>query len=68
MLRIETMHCILVAYDGWSVQEANALLSADPLEKMMRSNPWTSERLNDLGTPWQRFTRLVEFHGWIPKY
>ena len=68
MLRIETMHSILVAYDGWSVQEANALLSADPFEKMMRSNPWTSGRLNDLGTPWQRFTRLVEFHGWIPKY
>ena len=61
------MHTILVAYDGWTVEEANALLSADPLEIMMRSNPWTSERLKALGTPWERFARLVEFHGWIPK-
>tara|TARA_B100001250_G_scaffold168772_2_gene145390 strand:- start:1620 stop:1808 length:189 start_codon:yes stop_codon:yes gene_type:complete len=61
------MHAILVAYDGWSVEEANELLSADPLEIMMRSNAWTCARLGALGTPWQRFTKLVEFHGWVPK-
>ena len=60
------MHEILVAYDGWSAEEANALLSADPLEIMMRSNPWTSKRLAALGTPWERFSKLAKFHGWIP--
>ena len=60
------MHSILIAYDGWTVEEANARLSADPLEEMMRSNPWTSERLQALGTPWERFARLAEFYGWVP--
>ena len=66
MRDVQIMHTIRVAYDGWSVEEANERLSSDPLEKLMRSNPWTSERLKVLGTPWERFARLVEFYGWVP--
>lgn len=60
------MHTIVAARDGWSVEEANRLLASDPFEAAMRGNPWTSQRLASLGTPWERFARLVEFYGWVP--
>ena len=60
------MHTIVVAHNGWTPSEANDLLSKDPLEKMMRANPWTSGRLCALGTPWERFEKLAQFHGWTP--
>ena len=59
-------HAIVRTQYGWTLEEANRLLAEDSFEKAMRSNPWTSERLKALGTPWERFMRLVDFHGWVP--